>query len=106
MSDYEYHPDCPCCGRLPQALEELAAAQEALKPYATEVCREWIDADRCNRPAEFLLWGKMLPADALGPRCYDCAAKHVDHRALGDSQWAILDLRPALRAAAEGGEPG
>ena len=56
-----------------------------------EYCREVLPeeeqslepgGDRCQKRAEFILWGKLLP-EALGPRCYDCAAKHVGHRALG-----------------------
>lgn len=61
-------------------------------------CREWIGDSRCNAPAEFLLWGKLLPPEALGPRCYDHAAVHVGHAALGDPTHAIADLRPILRA--------
>ncbi len=47
-------------------------------------------------PAEFILWGKLLPAEALGPKCYDCAAEVMGHSPLGDPQYAILDLRGAL----------
>jgi hypothetical protein len=66
-------------------------------------CREWPrDGDRCTRPAEFILWGKLLPPESLGPRCYKHAAKHVGHRALGDPTWAIADLRPLLREAGDG----
>ena len=60
-------------------------------------CREYLEnGERCWAPAEFILWGKMLPQDAFGPRCYDHAAAHVGHRALGDPSWAIADLRPLL----------
>lgn len=52
----------------------------------------------CGANAEFILWGKMLPQEALGPRCWDHAAEHVGTRALGDPQWAIADLRPLLEA--------
>jgi hypothetical protein len=79
--------------------------REALRPFAQMHCREWIGEDKfnhCNAPAEFVLWGKLFPADALGPRCYDHAAAHAGHRALGDPSWAIIDLRPARRAFDEG----
>lgn len=55
--------------------------------------------DRCQERAEFILWGKLLPPEALGPRCYNHAARHVGHRALSrDSGWAIFDLRGLRRA--------
>lgn len=73
-----------------------------------EFCREWtVGGDRCNGPAEFILWGKLIPADGLGPRCYDHAAKHVGHRALGDPAWAIFHLRDLYRADSSSvGAPG
>lgn len=58
-------------------------------------CREWIEttAQRCNAPSEFVLWGKLIPAEGLGPRCYDHAAAHVGHRALHvDSQHAVIHI--------------
>lgn len=53
----------------------------------------------CGNPAEFVIWGKLFPAESLGPRCYDCAAGHIGHRTLVDRQAAIIDLRPLLRIA-------
>jgi hypothetical protein len=78
--------------------------EEALEPLVT-TCREWLDEkdgeawhNRCNDPAEFLLWGKLIPTEGLGPRCYDHAAKHVGHNALyPNSGYALVDLRPARR---------
>jgi hypothetical protein len=63
-------------------------------------CREWIDEknDRCNAPAEYVLWGKLIDPEGLGPRCWDHAAQHVGPRALGDRSWAIIDLRRLTRA--------
>ena len=83
-------------------METEAVAKElykALEGIAREGCREWPTGalDRCNVPAEFVLWGKLFPPEALGPRCYDHAAAHAGHRALGDPSYAIIDLRPALR---------
>lgn len=62
-------------------------------------CREWPeDGDRCNQPAEYVLWGKLIPPEGLGPRCYDCAAKHVGHRALtGDAAYALINLNSLVR---------
>lgn len=56
-------------------------------------CREWVGNDRCGAPSEFVLWGKLIDPEGLGPRCYDHAAQHVGHRALGDRGCAIIDLR-------------
>jgi hypothetical protein len=88
----------PVCAR---PLADLAALREAAQAVAITPCREWLDTDdryvHCNAPAEFVLWGKMIPPKGLGPRCYEHAAKHVGDRALGDPSWAIIDLRP-LRA--------
>lgn len=70
-----------------------------------EFCREWPDGgERCNAPAEFILWGKLLPPEALGPRCHDHAAKHVGHRALTDPSWAIFHLAGLYRADGSGPE--
>lgn len=81
--------------------------REALEKFAHETCREWIDetASYCHAPAEFLIWGKLTPPNGLGPRCYDHASEHVGHRALGDPSWAIVDLRPAHKALADGPSP-
>jgi hypothetical protein len=57
-------------------------------------CREWNDerSDRCNQPSEYVLWGKLIQSDGLGPRCGEHAAKWVAWRALNDPSWAIVDL--------------
>lgn len=85
--------------------------EEAARALVNEHCREWIDAkhDRCNKPAEFVLWGKLIEPEGLGPRCYDCAAEHVSDHMLSKRlhgsplqlEAAVMDLRP-LRAALEG----
>lgn len=55
------------------------------------------------KPAEFLLWGKLFPPEALGPRCYDCAEGHIGWPNMGDlAQWAVLDLRGLYRGAPHG----
>lgn len=58
-------------------------------------CRdEGDDGYKCWKPAEYVLWGKLFPPEALGPRCYDCAAKHAGHRALApNSGYALISLR-------------
>jgi hypothetical protein len=85
----------------------VSAIEEAARAVAVTTCREWCDEkiNRCNEPAEFVLWGKLFPPDALGPRCYDHAAKWAGHRALGDPAWAIIDLRPLLRLLAPNPKP-
>lgn len=89
---------------------DLRAENERLRAALTSVavthCREWCDdkINHCGARAEFLIWGKLIPPNGLGPRCYDHAAEHVGHRALGDPSWAIVDMRPALRALAAEGE--
>lgn len=61
-------------------------------------CREWPPGnDVCGAPSEYVLWGKLIPAEGLGPRCAECAAKHVGWRALGDPSWAISDLASLAR---------
>lgn len=69
-------------------------------------CGEWLEDEKrgpvrlCNAPAEFLLWGKLIDPEGLGPRCYDHAAKHIGHHALtphGLTQYALLDLRGLAR---------
>jgi hypothetical protein len=72
-------------------------AVAALEAMQREIggCREWCEdkADCCWAPAHYVLWGKLIPAEGLGPRCYDHAAKHVSASALAPgSQWALIDI--------------
>jgi hypothetical protein len=66
-----------------------------------ESCREWVDQkmNYCSERAQFILWGKLFPPDALGPRCYDHAAVHLrgDMSAHNIEQTAVYDLRPVYR---------
>jgi hypothetical protein len=76
--------------------------EETLRGIRDEVgsCREWKDEkfDRCNAPSEYVLWGKLLPPEALGPRCYDCAVKHVPSSALTNgSSWALINIERLAR---------
>jgi len=88
---------CPARDALSRVQAAAEQAEKALAGIQT-TCRE--GGNRCRQPAEFLLWGKLLPNEGLGPRCYDHAAKWAGHRALGDPAWAILDLRPGSAALA------
>jgi hypothetical protein len=66
-----------------------------------EFCREWVEdkTDRCNEPAIIIIWGKLFPAEALGPRCQEHAAKHLPDLSLHTiTQWAVFDLRGLERA--------
>lgn len=64
-------------------------------------CREWIEDDvydRCGKPAEYVLWGKLIPTDGLGPRCYDCAVRHVSHFGLESrAEHALINLTDLAR---------
>jgi len=74
--------------------DRAATAADVRVDLLAESCREELESlERCGAPAEFILWGKLLPPESLGPRCYDCAAKHVGHRALGDRSYAIFHLK-------------
>lgn len=74
----------------------LALSRESLvRAGLITTCREWTDISvRCDQPAEFVLWGKLLPPTALGPRCYDHAVAHTHWTMPARSdQWAVIDLR-------------
>lgn len=48
-------------------------------------------------PADGIVWGKLCPPDALGPRCLDCIEEQLGSYAAGsvrrrDHQWAIYPL--------------
>jgi hypothetical protein len=47
----------------------------------TEFCRHIVndEQDHCGKPAEFIVWGKLFPKEALGPRCYDHMADQLGH---------------------------
>ena len=79
--------------------------EETLRKIRANVgpCREWVDekCGHCHAPAEYVLWGNLIDPEGLGPRCYDHAAKHVGHRALGDQSWAIIDLGRLAREVSD-----
>lgn len=81
--------------------EQIEATLEAMQRNIGP-CREWPDDDErgrmCGKPAEYVLWGKLIPTDGLGPRCYDCAVKHVGHYGLASrSGHALLNLSDLAR---------
>lgn len=65
-----------------------------------ESCREWIESprfDRCGEKAVGIIWGKLFPPEALGPRCADHVALHCNGRGMNElmaAAYAIYDLRP------------
>jgi len=74
----------------------LCAKLNEISEHSREACREWPDGqlDRCNQPAVFILWGKLFPPEALGPRCEDHAAQYTRTDLHTIEQSAIFDLRP------------
>jgi hypothetical protein len=77
------------------------ATDAAVERGRREWCREEDEhGDRCARRAEFLLWGKLFPPDALGPRCHEHAIKHTHYSMPSRTdQWAVYDLRPGAALA-------
>jgi hypothetical protein len=59
-------------------------------------CRDELPIFSKNVPqADFILWGKLFPPEAMGPKCYDHAEKHIGYRGMSQiDQWAVYDLRP------------
>lgn len=57
-------------------------------------CREELgNGKKCGATSEYVLWGELTPIEGLGPRCFDCAAKHVNHYGLAPrSGWALIRL--------------
>jgi hypothetical protein len=65
-------------------------------------CREELGAptyDKCWKPAEYVLWGKLLPKEALGPRCYEHALLYVNGHGLAPkANFALINLRGLAEA--------
>jgi hypothetical protein len=56
-------------------------------------CREELDADKCWVPAEYVLWGKLIASEGLGPRCHEHARLHVsDHLLRSRSDAAVIHI--------------
>lgn len=90
---------CPL-ERATAAERERDEALDLLERLSTEGCREELGEEqnyhKCGEPAEFILWGKLLSQAALGPRCYDHAARYIAGQGLSSrSGYALVDLRPA-----------
>lgn len=87
---------CESCGATKPV--SAASVDRLRRARIVTFCREREEHGAwCGKTAEFILWGRLLPPESLGPRCYDHAAAHVGHRMLGDEASAIADLRPLIR---------
>lgn len=87
----------PFIGKKQRKIAEYLDEEGMLTRTRPEYCRECRDENWSNNavPAVFILWGKLFPPEALGPRCYAHAAKHVGERNMSQiDQWAVFDLRP------------
>lgn len=85
------------------------ALRATVQPSAVplrEWCRHWPDGanNRCGALAEFILWGKFFPPEALGPRCHDHALPYSRLDTHTVEQSAIYDLRPTNRAYEQMGD--
>jgi hypothetical protein len=69
---------------------------ESVRALKVECCRQCRDQEPpVSTRAEFILWGKLLPPEAFGPKCYDHAAEHLGWQAMSRiDQYAVYDLRP------------
>lgn len=72
---------------------------------SVEWCRSCSYRHR-RRPAEFIVWGRRFPPEALGPRCYDCAVAQIGHAPLyRGSKYAVFRIADVFEAiASRGGE--
>lgn len=72
-------------------------------------CRDEFHAGERSRveAADFILWGKLFPQEALGPRCYDHAERHIGGAGMSRlDQYAVFDLRKVVRRPAAQQEQG
>lgn len=69
-------------------------------------CREELGEpsyEKCWRPAEYVLWGKLIPSEGLGPRCYDHAQRYVSGSGLHSrANYALVHLGDLARDLATG----
>lgn len=87
-------------------LSRLAAHMMRMWAASEQYCRECRDEREWlapGVPAAFILWGKLFPQEALGPRCYDHAARWLGRGIDQVDQHAVFDLRP-LRVPEENSE--
>jgi hypothetical protein len=89
-------------------VRDLAAAEERVEELNGAIggmvtccreCRDEAPLFSSNIPrADFVLWGKLFPPEALGPKCYDHAAKYIGWSGMARIEgWAVIDLRPINR---------
>ena len=54
-------------------------------------------------PAELIVWGKLFPKEALGPRCVFHFGEETGYSVFDMSlgQTAVYDLRPTLRRTSD-----
>ena len=72
-----------------------------------EHCRACRDERDEIVTADFILWGKLLPPEQMGPRCYDHTAGYLGWSAMHQiDQWAVFDLRPFNHLLASGSGVG
>lgn len=114
--DVTHASGCPC--NVPDHFDEvhivvrdLAAAEERIKELTGALnglvtccreCRDEMPMFSSNIPrADFVLWGKLFPPEAFGPKCYDHAAKHIGWSGMSQIEgMAVVDLRPINRLTA------
>ena len=93
-AEWEQDPWCPTH---PDMVGTVLPEIERLRAAAVERCRECRDEGEWLAPvplADFILWGKLLPPEAFGPRCTDHAVKWIPHLLEHADQHAVFDLRP------------
>lgn len=87
-------------GNTPEAADARTALTLEVLQRHVGPCREWGEekANICGAPSEYVLWGKRIPAEGLGPRCYDHAEKHIGHHGLGSLPgYAVINLDDLAR---------
>lgn len=96
--------------RAEQIADERGTALDEAEATLAKVRREWCRECKDERefgapgvPADFILWGKLFPPEALGPKCWMHAEKHIGRGMTQIDQWAVYDLRP-INAALDGGD--
>lgn len=63
-----------------------------------DLLREQCLETNCNKPAEFIIWGRLFPRASLGPRCYIHARKHINACGLvPESGYAVFMLDEAVK---------
>lgn len=101
---------CGACGCVRPLCEARGCGRMSVEVYDRSLvvlrahvggCREELGAptfDKCWKPAEYVLWGKLLPSQALGPRCYEHALRYVDHNGLAaGANYALIHLGELAR---------